>query len=321
MRAFALFILHSRLRAMLVTMVAAALSMIFPPFGHVSGATVGLVTLRNGWREGLLVVGGSAVVLYALGLMSTMGSMVIVSFVLALVMVAWIPVIVCAMILRRSRSLGRALTAAGLLAAAGLAGFYLAVDDIPGWWQQVLTIVVRPMLETSQTSLSGAEIDSLLQSMASVMTGLLAATVVYSIMINLFLARWWQALVFNPGGFREEFLFMRLDWRMAVVALLVMALASFSSGQLAYFARDLLLLIATVCSFQGLALAHAVVVALGLNPGWLLGLYLMLVLALLKVGMVLSALGLTDSVLDFRQRFRLTGRLQRNHRPGDDQNE
>ena len=89
-----------------------------------------------------------------------------------------------------------------------------------------------------------------------------------------------------------------------------MAVAGFSSGSLAYFARDLLVLIATVCSFQGLALVHAVVTALGLHKGWLLGLYALLVVALPQIGMVLSALGLTDSMLDFRRRFRLTEKLQ-----------
>ena len=319
MRALVSFILQSRLRAMLVTLMAASMSLIFPPLGHVSGAAVGLVTLRNGWREGLIVVAGAVAVLFLLGLFSAMGRALILSFVMTLVMIAWLPVIICATVLRRQRSLGRALATAGGITALGLAGFYLAVDNVPAWWHQVLTILVRPRLEMAHTGLSPADIDVLLNNMAPVMTGLLAATIVYSIMINLFLARWWQAILFNPGGFRQEFLFMRLDWRVAMAALFVIAVAWLSSGGLEYFARDLLVLIATVCSFQGLALIHAVVAALGLHKGWLLGLYALLVVALPQVGMVLSALGLTDSMLDFRRRFRLTEKLQQ-QAGGHDQN-
>ena len=49
------------MQAMLVAAVAALLSLLLPPLNYISSAVVGLVTLRRGWREGLIIIAGAGV--------------------------------------------------------------------------------------------------------------------------------------------------------------------------------------------------------------------------------------------------------------------
>lgn len=303
MRGFATFILRGRLQAIIVTMIAAVMSMILPPFSHVSGATVALVTLRNGALEGGLVLVGAAVMLSLLGLLSSMDAALVQVFVLSLVTAAWVPVLLSAVVLRNLRSLGMALATAGLLALVAMLVFYLVIGDVNGWWYSLLQALFEPMWAAAPVTLSAAEIEAWLTNIAAIMTGLVAAMLVYSIMINLCLARWWQALLFNPGGFRRDFHGLRLDWRLGVAAVPVALLSSLASGSMQGFAQDAMLLIMALFSLHGLALIHAVVAAKGLHWGALAIVYVLLLFLLPQMVMVLAAVGLTDSWLNFRHRL------------------
>lgn len=311
MHSLAAFILRGRMQAVLVAVVTAVMSLVLPPFSYISGATMAIVTLRNGVREGLFIVVAAAVVMAVLGLLSSMNGGLVKSFVTTLVLAAWLPVVLCALVLRITRSLAMAVLAASMIVLIAMSGFYLAVDDVAAWWQQVLSLVVQPMLESSQAGLTSSEAEKIVVSMAGIMTGLLAASMLYSIILNLFLARWWQSLLFNPNGFRAEFHALHLDGRSGLLLLLVVGLSMFTTGTLADYANNLLWIFLAIYSLQGLALLHAVSAALGLHKGWIIGLYAMMMLMLpliVQIIMVLSALGLTDSVVDFRRRFRLAER-------------
>jgi len=305
MQGFATFILRGRIHAIFVTAVAAVLSMILPPLSHVSGAAVALVTLRNGAFEGALIAAGAALMLLLLGLLSSMDVALVQVFVLSLLAAAWVPVLLCAAILRSLRSLGLALTAAGMLALLAMLVFYLLVGDVRGWWYTVLEALFEPMWVAAPVPLSAGEIEAWLKNLAAIMTGLVAAMLVYSVMINLCLARWWQALLFNPGGFRSEFHGLRLDWRIGVGALPIVLLSSLTSGGLQGFAQDAILLIMAMFSLTGLALVHAVVAARSMHRGSLAGVYILMLFILPQMVMVLAAVGLTDSWLDFRRRLNI----------------
>jgi len=41
--------------------------------------------------------------------------------------------------------------------------------------------------------------------LAHFMSGVAAAGSVYGLLFGLFLARWWQAALYNPGGFRADY--------------------------------------------------------------------------------------------------------------------
>jgi len=166
-----------------------------------------------------------------------------------------------------------------------------------------LQALFEPMWAAAGVDLTAAEIDAWLHNVAGIVTGLVAAMLVYSIMINLCLARWWQALLFNPGGFRRDFYALRLDRRLGMFALPLVLLGSLASGLLQGFAQDAILLIMAMFSFAGLALVHAVVAARGIHWAALAAMYFLMLFILPQIAMVLAALGLTDSWLDLRRRL------------------
>ena len=303
MRGFAKFILHGRVRALLVTLVAATLSMVLPPFSHISGATVALVTLRNGAFEGTLVFLGAAGLLLLMGFLSSIDMSVVQFFVLSLVVAVWIPVLLGAAVLRRLRSLALALTTVALLALVAMLAFYLIVGDVKSWWYPLLQVLFEPLWEATSVPMSAAEQEQFLRSIADMTTGLMAVMLVYSVTINLCLGRWWQAMLFNPGGFRREFHQLRLDWRLSILVLLLALIAGLANGNVQGFAQDAMLLIMALFSLHGLALVHAVVAARGMHWGILMAVYVLVVFISQVAVMILAALGLSDSWLDFRRRM------------------
>ncbi len=65
---------------------------------------------------------------------------------------------------------------------------------------------------------------------------------------------------------------------------------------------DLLMLLVPLLLFQGLAVVHGVRVALGAGIGWLIALYVSLVVILPYVAGLVCVLGLADLWLDLRRR-------------------
>src|SRR3569623_887288 len=63
MRALAQYIMRGRMQAMLVAVAMAILSLILPPMNYLSSAVIGLVTLRRGWQEGLIIIAGAGAVM------------------------------------------------------------------------------------------------------------------------------------------------------------------------------------------------------------------------------------------------------------------
>ncbi|MFQ5489063.1 MAG: hypothetical protein ACE5ET_11555 [Gammaproteobacteria bacterium] len=304
MRAFASYILRGRMQAILVAAVAAVLALLLPLLSHVSGTVIALVTLRRSYREGLLVMAGAGLLLGMFGYISTVSFPLVSAFLVSIFLVIWLPVLVTAEVLRNSRDLGRALTVTGLLAVVAMVILQLAVGDTVAWWRTLLDAVLAPMLEEAPVPLSAADKARMLDSLAGVMSGFMAAAVVYSTAINLFLGRWLQAILFNPGGFRQEFHQLRLGRGPALASLMVLVLITFASGGVADFAGNLLILVVVLYAFHGLALVHGVVAATGAHKAWLVALYLLMLFLLPQVMVVLSAAGFADSWVNFRSRLK-----------------
>lgn len=308
MRVFAAFILRGRLQAITIAAISAALAMLVPLFSHVAGGALGLVTLRKGFREGLIVAVASAVILAIVGYLSTIDQRFIHIVVGAMVALIWLPALVTAQVLRVTRSINYALAVAGALTAVGVTIFYLVVGDVVAWWREILQQIVVPLLQNVEIpGMSGADRTALIESMARVMTGVLAATTVFTTMINVFIGRWLQALLFNPGGFSDEFRSLHLGRRMAIIAVIVLAAASLAGGAFGGLAVNLLFVVGAQYTLQGLSLAHAVVSYTGARSAWLFGLYTLMLFLPPQVALALSAAGFADSWMDVRTRFKKGG--------------
>jgi hypothetical protein len=290
--------MRGRSPAALVAAAAAVLFWLFPPFLIVSGAVVALVTLRRGPAEGALVVG-----LAGLGAAGLTWLVLGVPWpMLDVLLACWLPLWLLALVLRATVSLSRTLQVAALLGLFGVASFYLVLGDPVIWWGGILArwrhdlAALAPGQGTDQATLT-ALLD-LLESWAPFLPGQAASAALLFVLLGLLLGRWWQALLFNPGGFRPEFHQLRLGRPLALLALLLFGAAMLSGWPLL---TNLALVLGTLYTVQGIALVHAVAFERQLSPAWLLLFYLLLLPFLSQLVM---ALGIADAWADFRARVR-----------------
>jgi hypothetical protein len=119
----------------------------------------------------------------------------------------------------------------------------------------------------------------------------------------LFLARYWQAALYNPGGFREEFHGLRLR-RAVLIALPLLLLLAWAQGETGSLPAQLVLVLEAGLLLQGLALVHGVVGRLGAGIPWLVGFYSLLVVGFPHTVTLVTIAGYFDGWLDFRTKVR-----------------
>ncbi|MGQ0595336.1 MAG: DUF2232 domain-containing protein [Gammaproteobacteria bacterium] len=295
MRPLAEFIMRGRWQAIGTVAILGMLGWLLPPVSYLSGAATGLVVLRHGAREGLLVVGYAAL---GAGLVTLVGIGNVLP-AMSLAIALWLPVSLSAQVLRNSRSQGLALAVIGGLAVIAVVAVRLTVDDIEGWWRGFLDRMVsdapgRDAMDPEQP---------LLDNLAVMMNGLVAGAFAMSVMIALLIARYWQGLLYNPGGFRAEFEGLRLPGALVPAVVLTGIFATMEAlvfGQRHGLVTDLLVVAVAMYGFQGLAIAHHYVRDRQRASAWLVALY-MAVLVVPQVALVaLAALGLLDHRVNFR---------------------
>lgn len=292
MKFIANYVMRGPMQAILVASVAGILALLVPLFSYLSGAAVGLVALRVGPSRGALIaLGATAAVAALTGLLwqNPLPG-------LALLFGVWLPVIGLAVSLRRTVSLPRTVLLAGIFGAGLVLGIHVAVDSPAEWWLQSLTELLNGELpkETVPEDVFG--------QVAGIMTGVVGAAFSLSVLGSLLLARWWQAMLFNPGGFREEFHGLRL-WRHLSAVTLVLLTLVLVGGPGAGPALDLLMVAGMLHVLQGIAVVHGLVGRTGSSVGWLVGMYVLLLVAMPQAVITLALAGFADSWFDFRTYF------------------
>ena len=294
MRKIAAFIMAGRLQAVTVAVLLAILSVMAPPLTLLSGSVVALVALRRGGTQALLVIGwGTAL----LGLLS-LGLFGQIQLGLIYGLVQWLPVLVFALLLRRTASWAMVMQVLGLVGVAGVLAAHVLYPDIAQFWQSVLQVSLQDTLQ--RVGMNAKQASDAIRHMAQYFTGIFAISLALSISLSLMLGRAWQAMLYNPGGFREEF----THWRMSSV----LAGAMLAVAALALLLRNALLvelMIVGLVPFlmQALGLVHGLMKQSGLNVGWLVGLYALLLFATLQMAALLSAVGIADCFVDIRSRL------------------
>lgn len=300
MQGLATFIMRGRSQAALVASATAVLSLMVPLVGLVSSATVALVTLRLGAVEGL-VVGVFAGLTSGLLAFAVLGSpLPTIGFALAL----WLPVWVLGIVLHNTRSLSLTIQLASLIGLVIVLALRLGSGDPTLYWAEILEPIREGLVQGEVLKDEGSH--ELVAEVARWMTSAFAATFYFQALLALFLGRWWQSLLYNPGGFGKEFSELRLGkgvGALSIVLLLVLMLRSESQ-----WAADLLLLIAPLLFLQGLAIAHFAVAARNAGRGWLIVLYALLVLVMPHGEILIAGLGLGDIWMDVRAKIRARDR-------------
>ncbi len=297
MKSLASFVMRGFSQAVMVTTVMALLSLLLPFFGILSAASVGLVTLRNGAKSGISV---SLLATLACGLFMA------VSFgyplpAIGFLLLQWLPVVLLGQFLRTSRSLDLSLQLALGFGLLVIVGQYLFLEDPYTFWQVQLQPLVDQLVASGVMDQTGGQ--TVLERLAGWMGGVLAAGLFLQLAGSLLLARWWQALLYNPGGFRVEFHRFRLHKLVGIAGLGAMLVLLFPTQEIPGLFRQLAILLTALLFLAGLAVTHGVLGKLQTSGVWLGVVYFLLIFLLPQVVMVLATIGLMDVWLDFRARF------------------
>lgn len=290
MKLFAAYIMRGRLEAVFTASTLAVLSMLFTPLSIVSSATVALVTLRKGAKEGIIILACSCLVAGAISAFLHINYLIALIFALLL----WLPVWLIAIVLREGRHISLAVEIAVLMGIVGAICFYLFNSDPAAMWKELLPQMVPPRAKV-------ANVQEMIAEVAPYMTGMFAAGVVNIMLFGLFLGRWWQSLLYNPGGFKEEFLTLRAQPRLSWICIGIVAIGLVSHGKISEIAWNAAIVMFVMYVFIGTAVLHPVFASMNIGNLAVPMFYITLFLiphVLLPVALV----GLADSWLDLRKR-------------------
>ncbi|MCP1318807.1 hypothetical protein [Halomonas sp. 707B3] len=261
----------------------AALAALVPWLFWLGAAIAALVTLRKGFAPALPVIIAAAL---PAGFWWVQGDVIPLASVLLVTLMA--------VILRERMRWGETLIV-GTLAAAAMV--QLGIFSPPGGTE----LMLEQLRESSE------EIDRMLTEFANqgIDTPTLAATVIGGVtglvvllaaIACLALARSWQAGLYNPGGFREEFHTLRLTPKELAI-LVVLGVAGMALG-----AQALAMLSWIPLLIAGIALVHGFIGIKGMNGLWLVAFYVLLITTWPTILIVLL-LGLIDTFANVRARL------------------
>lgn len=274
MRGVAEYAMRGRRQATLAVLICG----VIPIVNLMTPALVGLVCLRHGLGEALRVLVWAVLPLLAWAMVGDITPLILVIGVMAL-----------ATVLRRAGSWEHALIAAILVAVAAEMTLRLR----PEFMAAIIAQIESMMAGGDQPgAVATADLQMVMYSLFGLVHMLLAICL-------LIVARWWQALLYNPGGFREEFHQLRFQPRNAMMLALLFMVAGFTVPVLAGWA--LYFMVPLV--FAGLALAHGVMGMKQASKAWVVALYALLLFAGQIGLMLLTVAALFDSWYNFRARM------------------
>jgi len=295
MNAFAAFILRGPGQAASLACATLLLATLLPPLAWLSAAILALVMLQLGPTAYGYAAGVGMLALVAAGWL-IMGQPLAVGLAAA---GAWLPAGVVALVLHRRSRLDDALLVACGLGWLLVIALHASLDAPVQWWQEVLRQFMPPDRVEADLGIPAPRVQELIDQAAPLMSGMLAASAVVGATTSVLLARWWQAGLYHPGAFGDEFRALRLG-RVAAGILVVICAAALALP--AILLDGLAFVALAVYLFQGLAVAHGVAKQRGMGTVWLTGLYIIGLLALPQMVMALALLGVVDAWLDFRAR-------------------
>ena len=275
MQALARFIMHGRVQAIGSVVSLALLSLIISPLAIFTTAGVALVTLVHGYREGLFNLFVATVILAVFTGIAlnqpTIGMELALKF--------WLPAWFLASIVITRKSMSLAIVVAAAICCLLVLGFYFFTDPA-AYWYEVINKDFIPMLKSFGLQIQeGPKTEELWRFMSKRMTGSNVASFLALQTMSLLLARWWQALLYNPGGFANEFRQLRFGLVAASIALVVTIIAITTTSEIAL---NLFYVVIVLMMFQGLAVVHNLVAKCKLSSSLLIGVYVIMLFTLIQ---------------------------------------
>lgn len=276
MSSLATWVMQKRRNAIIAVAAFSVIPMLF----WLAAAVLGLVVLRKGINEAISVLAWGG--LPALVLWFYQGDATTVIVLLQVMLLAYL--------LRTKMAWSLVLTLASFVAVVSIFLLPFLMSDV----LYMIVDLIQRMLTTREVAVPESDV---LRHQAIVVIATVQTMVAVA---SLFLARKWQAALYNPGGLRQEFHSLKLPIANSLL-LGSMVLLGESLDERYYFLSQVSL---PVLVFAGIALVHGVLAkkrigVVGLVAFYLVGLF---VLNVYFVN-ILVALAVADSFIDFRKRL------------------
>lgn len=267
-RAIAVWLTGHPWRAAIASAISGALSPQMPlPFLILAGAIAVLVALRFDIRYALgMALTSAAAASWVVLSVARPGGWLFVAVGLLFfgpVLLGWL--------LRGTNSLNLVFQVVMLGTMVLLSAVYLSLEDPVGMWRQ--------QIETVWTSMANAGFSverdrNLIEVWSRTMWGALAALSLAMVFGAALLGRWWQSLLDTPGSFGVEYQRLRLGRALGIATTVLFIIALLSESPLI---ASLVWVAFLALAFQGLAAAHRSKAVGRLDRGWLVAIYVLLI--------------------------------------------
>lgn len=298
MKAFATWVMKGRMQAVIAATVLAVMALLVTPLALLSAAVIMLTVLRQGWREGSLVVASALLAIAGLG--GLLFQMPVATAIVGAVL--WLPAAVLGGVMGRTGSLRLAIEAAAIGAAAIVALQYLTMADPAAFWRDALNEFLTQRIDPE--TLQASNVGAMVELLAGWMPGGVAATWLLGVVASLMFARHWASLLDRPGAFGEEFRELRFGRWLLLLVPVLLVVGVLATGGKPSLLGQLYLVGMMVFLLQGVSMAHALVADFKASPAWLVGLYLLLIFVAPQGATMVALTGYADGWLDFRARAR-----------------
>ncbi len=288
MRGLAEYIMRGRREAILAVAIPAAIPLLF----WLSAAAVALVVLRRGLSDALPILAWGLLPAVVWAVVGDLTPLLVIAGSAGL-----------AAVLRQGNDWVRVLLLAVPLGVAFALALLTALNEplqaLASGFREMLPELLESMGVQLDEAGRAALLSRLDELLIPVLGGVLGAMHALMALLGLMIARYWQAGLYNPGGFRQEFHQLRLP-PLASIGLLVLVILAPQWPSLAILSP-----VASVpLLLAGFALVHGVVGARNLGKGWLIGTYVLFVLFVRFAYPLIMFLAFVDSLFDFRSRLR-----------------
>lgn len=282
MRLLAEFIMRGRLYAACAAILGSWLPLL-------SQAVIGLVTLRKGWTEGLLILFVASVPAFYAATTGEVGQ-VIVAATLGVFLATYLQ----ALVLRATASWEAMLVVAVGVSVAVAALVWLLSPDLG----RDIGEFFKGYLPADDPAASD-QIAKFWQGFTALKaSGLIAFWVGFSSLAGMILSRWFQAMLYNPGGFQSEFHALRLSYPVAGVCGVAVVYCWLNDHEYTFWGN----LFAAPAALAGLGLVHYALARFKWGVAAVVAVYLALLL-IRPLAMVIIFLGLTDAWMDYRKKI------------------
>jgi len=274
---------------------AAAAALVFsvlPILSTISLVILSFVTLRKGATRGLPVL----LVILAINLGLDIKTVDFAFFfAVGLAVTVWL----FSASLHQSASWSKTLQYAGLLGSICICAFYLVYPEPVQFWGNFYQSLLALSSKAVTDKATIASMAKVFQVLIPISTGYWVAIILLFAVIKVFLARWWQASLFNPAGLGNELRAIRISpwYGLLAVSSALIAATGWT------FMWNVALALALPLILAGISLVHTCLERLKYSYIAVLIFYIMLIIGSYIWLLIMAAVALVDSVFDFRKRL------------------